>query len=62
MWKNGYENIDQEKWEESHKAGLDIPAQPTPLPLDEWEQVVLSRAGQYAREYVPDVVGPLRLP
>ena len=61
MWKNGYESIDHERWEQLHRAGLDIPAQNTPLPLKEWEQVVLSRAGQYAREYVPDVVGPLRL-
>jgi len=62
MWRNSYETNDPEAWEQARQAGLDIPQHDTPLPLDEMEQVVLFQVTQYAREYVPEVIEPLRLP
>lgn len=61
MWHNGYEAVDPESWEQARRAGLDIPERQTPLPLEEMEKVVLSQAAEYAHQYFPEVIGPLRL-
>lgn len=62
MWQNSYETVDPERWEQARRAGLHIPEHQTPLSIEEMEKVVLSQAAEYAREYFPEVIGPLRLP
>ena len=63
MWRNNYERAnDPGEWEQARRAGLDIPEHDTPLSLEEMEQVVLSQVTHYAREYVPEVIEPLKLP
>jgi hypothetical protein len=66
MWRNSYEVDRSGIWERAQQAGafLDIPKKDaeTPLTLEEMEQVVLSQVAEYAREYFPEIVAPLKLP
>jgi hypothetical protein len=64
MWRNSYETNHSGSWELALQASLEVPKEDveTPLTLEEMEQVVLSQVAEYAREYIPEVVEPLRLP
>jgi len=61
MWRQSYETTDHESWELAWKAGLNIPEEFTPLPLEEMEHEVLVEVASYASEYFPDLVDPLNL-
>jgi len=61
MWQRSYEEIDPQAWSRAKQFGLDIPAEPTPLPLDEATHAVLTETAQYARKYFPQLTDPLGL-
>jgi hypothetical protein len=61
MWKQSYETADSESWEQAWQAGLNIPKEVTPLPLEEIEHDVLVDVASYVSEYFPDLVDPLNL-
>lgn len=61
MWKQTYESLDAEEWENARRHGLQIPEQPTPVSLEEMEQQVLLSVASYASEYYPELVEPLGL-
>lgn len=61
LWRESYEEIDLRSWAEAREYGLDIPEQPTPLPLEDMEQQVLLEVAAYAMEYFPELVTPLGL-
>jgi len=61
MWRQSFETADRESWARAHQAGLDIPEEPTPLPLEEMEQKVLVEVATYVMEYFPELVDPLSL-
>lgn len=61
IWRLSYETTDRESWARAWKAGLNIPKEFTPLPLDETEHEVLVEVASYVTEYFPDLVDPLNL-
>ena len=61
MWRQTYETHDPELWARARRAGLEIPEQFAPLPLEEMEQIVLLEVASYAMEYFPELVEPLGL-
>jgi len=61
MWRQSFETVDRESWAMARKAGLDIPQDFTPLPLEEMEQKVLVEVASYVTEYFPELVDPLGL-
>lgn len=61
MWRQSYETADHESWARAWRAGLNIPKEFTPLPLEEMEHEVLVEVASYTSEYFPDLVDPLNL-
>jgi hypothetical protein len=61
MWKQTYETFDLEAWDTARRYGLDVPEEPTPLPLEQREQEVLAEVAVYATEHFPELVEPLGL-
>jgi hypothetical protein len=61
MWRQSFETADRESWARAREAGLDIPEEPTPLPLEEMEQKVLVEVATYVTEYFPELVDLLSL-
>ena len=61
MWKQTYETFDLEAWDRARRYGVDVPEEPTPLPLEQREHEVLAEVAVYATEHFPELVEPLGL-
>ncbi len=61
MWRQSYEIVEQKSWADARRAGVDIPEEFLPLPLEEMEQTVLVDVAAYTREYFPELVDLLSL-
>lgn len=61
MWKQTYEIFDLEAWDRARRYGVDVPEEPTPLPLEQREREVLAEVAVYATEHFPELVEPLGL-
>lgn len=61
IWQRSYEQIDHQDWSRARQHGVDIPEDPTTLPLDEATRVVLTETAQYVRKYFPQLTRPLGL-
>lgn len=61
IWRRSYEQIDHQAWSRARQYGVDIPADPTPLPLVEATRAVLTETAQYVRKYFAQLTGPLGL-
>jgi hypothetical protein len=57
MWQQSYETVNQDSWSLAYRAGVNIPKEFTPLPLQEAEQEVLLEVTSYATTHFPDCVG-----
>jgi len=58
MWRQSYEGISPEDQEQARQVGMEVPENIT---LEEMVQIVLTIVAAYAREYVPEVIEPLKL-
>lgn len=61
MWEHSYEHPDPAVWARAVEAGVDIPATPERLSLQEAIQTVLGETAEYAREHFPHLVAELKL-
>ncbi len=61
MWRQTYETFDLEVWDDARRHGVDVPEEPTPIPLEQQEQEVLAQVAVYATEHFPELVEPLGL-
>jgi hypothetical protein len=61
MWQHSYEHPDPSVWTQAVEAGVNIPATPERLPLQEAVKVVLGETAGYAREHFPHLVAELNL-
>ena len=61
IWRQSYETVDNESWSQALRAGVNIPKEFTPLPLEEMEHDVLIDVASYVSKYFPDLVEPLNL-
>lgn len=61
MWRQSFETVNHESWARAWQAGVNIPKEFNPLPLQEMEQEVLVEVASYSTEYFPDLVDLLSL-
>jgi len=61
MYRAQYEQIDVETWRHARKYGLDIPEEPSPVALEEREQLVLLEVATFVADAYPQLLEPLRL-
>lgn len=61
MYRNTYEEFDEQGWERAHQAGLDIPENPTVYPLEQRQNDALSLVAMYVHEFRPDLEDSLGL-
>lgn len=61
MYRNYYENIDMDKWEESRAKGANIPERPTLISLNKVEDALLMKITITALDSYPDVIEQLDL-
>lgn len=55
MYRGTYEEVDLQKWEQYHNAGLDIPKHPDLYPLEQRETESLSIVAEYVHEFWPEL-------
>ena len=61
LYRAQYEEVDEESWHEARKYGLDVPEEPTRMPLEEREHAALLELAAFATDTYPELVEPLRL-
>jgi len=61
IYRNTYEEFDEEGWESALKAGLNIPESPTGYPLEQRENDVLTLVAEYVHECRPELEDSLGL-
>jgi len=61
MYINTYEKVNLDNWARGVAAGIDIPAQPEIVSLEEREEAVLLIVAVYTADYYPELLDPLDL-
>ena len=61
LWRKYYEKVDQESWTRARNAGIDIPQNPTPVPLEVVENEILGEVASYTKQNFSELVDLLDL-